>query len=111
MRTRESLSEATRAQLEKAASSKRKAKAEKTGARVGEVLQRFKMGEFVDWAVQENKLKWSLEEEAIAGEERLDGCYVIVSDVPAELMAKNEAVASYKKLSFGEQVFRNLQTV
>jgi transposase len=109
--TRKALLEATRQQLEKTASSKRKAKAEKIGARVGRVLQRFKMGKFVDWSVQEGKLRWSFKEEAIAAEERFDGCYVIVSDVPAEQMAKTEVVASYKKLSFVEQAFRNLKTV
>jgi len=109
--TRKSLLEATRQQLEKSACSKRKAKAEKIGARVGRVLQRFKMGKFVDWSVQEGKLRWSFKEEAIAAEERFDGCYVIVSDVPAEQMAKTEVVASYKKLSFVEQAFRNLKTV
>jgi len=109
--TRKALLEATRQQLEKTASSKRKAKAEKIGARVGRVLQRYKMGKFVDWSVQEGKLRWSFKEEAIAAEERFDGCYVIVSDVPAELMAKTEVVASYKKLSFVEQAFRNLKTV
>jgi transposase len=109
--TRKALLEATRQQLEKTASSKRKAKAEKIGARVGRVLQRYKMGKFVHWSVQEGKLHWNFKEEEIAAEERFDGCYVVVSDVPAELMAKAEVVASYKKLSFVEQAFRNLKTV
>ena len=109
--TRKALLEATRQQLEKSASSKRKAKAEKIGARVGRVLQRYKMGKFVDWSVQEGKLRWSFKEEKIAAEERFDGCYVVVSNVPAEQMAKAEVVASYKKLSFVEQAFRNLKTV
>jgi transposase len=69
------------------------------------------MGKFVNWSVQEGKLQWHFKEEEIAAEERFDGCYVVVSDVPAELMAKNEVVASYKKLSFVEQAFRNLKTV
>ena len=109
--TRKALLEATRQQLDKSASSKRKAKAERIGSRVGRVLQRYKMGKFVDWSVQEGKLRWSFKEEEIAAEERFDGCYVIVSDVPAEQMAKTAVVASYKKLSFVEQAFRNLKTV
>jgi len=109
--TRQALLEATRQQLDRSASSKRKAKAEKIGARVGRVLQRYKMGKFVDWSVQDGKLQWSFKEEEIAAEERFDGCYVIVSDVPPEQMAKTEVVASYKKLSFVEQAFRNLKTV
>jgi len=109
--TRKALLEATRQQLDKTASAKKKAKAEKIGARVGRVLQRFKMGKFVNWSVQEGKLRWNFKEEAIAAEERFDGCYVIVSDVPPEEMAKMEVVTSYKKLSFVEQAFRNLKTV
>ena len=69
------------------------------------------MGKFVDWSVQEGKLKWNFKQEEIAAEEQFDGCYVVVSDVPAEQMAKTEVVASYKKLSFVEQAFRNLKTV
>jgi transposase len=109
--TRKALLELTRQQLEKTASAKRKAKPEKIGSRVGRVLQRYKMGKFVDWSVQEGKLKWNFKQEEIAAEEQFDGCYVVVSDVPAEQMAKTEVVASYKKLSFVEQAFRNLKTV
>ena len=56
-------------------------------------------------------MQWGFKEEEIAAEERFDGCYVIVSEVPPEQMAKTEVVASYKKLSFVEQAFRNLKTV
>jgi transposase len=85
--------------------------AEKIGARVGRVLQRYKMGKFIQWSVVEGRLEWQLEEEKIEAERRFDGCYVIVADVPPEKMAKAEVVASYKKLSFVEQAFRNLKTV
>ena len=40
-----------------------------------------------------------------------DGCYIIQSNVPKELMDKQEIVASYKKLTLVEQAFRNLKTV
>lgn len=85
--------------------------AEKIGARVGRVLQRYKMGKFVTWSVVEGKLQWQFDQEKIQAEERFDGCYVVVADVPAEKMAKTQIVASYKKLSFVEQAFRNLKTV
>lgn len=85
--------------------------AEKIGARVGRVLQRYKMGKFIKWSVVEGKLEWRLEQEKIEAEQRLDGCYIIVTDVPPERMARAEVVASYKKLSFVEQAFRNLKTV
>jgi transposase len=85
--------------------------AEKIGARVGRVLQRYKMGKFVKWSVREGKLEWQLDQEKIQAEQRFDGCYVVVADVPPEKMAKAEVVASYRKLSFVEQAFRNLKTV
>jgi len=85
--------------------------AEKIGARVGRVLQRYKMGKFIDWSVQEGKLEWQFDQEKVAAEERFDGCYVVASDVPPEQMAKAQVVASYKRLSFVEQAFRNLKTV
>jgi transposase len=85
--------------------------AEVIGARVGRVLQRYKMGKFVQWSVTEGKLEWQFDQEKIQAEQRFDGCYVIVTTVPPELMAKAQVVASYKKLSLVENAFRNLKTV
>ena len=56
-------------------------------------------------------LKWQFNQEKIDAEERFDGCYIIVADVPPQQMAKAQVVASYKKLSFVENAFRNLKTV
>jgi transposase len=84
---------------------------EKIGARVGRVLQRYKMGKFIKWSVLEGKLAWELNQEKIKFEEQFDGCYVVVADVPVGQMEKAQVVASYKKLSFVEQAFRNLKTV
>jgi transposase len=112
--TRQSLLEATQKQLEAIASAKkRKAtpSAEILGARVGRVLQRYKMGKFVIWSVKDGQLTWEINQEKVKAEERFDGCYVITSDVPAEHMAKAQVVAAYKKLSLVEQAFRNLKTV
>lgn len=85
--------------------------AEKIGARVGRVLQRYKMGKFVVWSVAAGKLEWRFDQEKIQREQRFDGCYVIVADVPPEKMATAQVVASHKKLSLVEQAFRNLKTV
>ncbi len=129
-RTRKELLEVTRLKLEAIAAPRKKgghqepdpkqarkptknkiAPAEKIGARVGRVLQRYKMGKFIHWSVKEGKLEWQFDQEKIAAEERFDGCYVVSSDVPPEQMAKAQVVASYKRLSFVEQAFRNLKTV
>ena len=109
--TRERLLDLTREALRTIAKSPRQTNAEKIGARVGRVLQQYKMGKFVIWEVKEGKLEWRLNEEKIAQEKLFDGCYIISSDVPAEQMAQQQVVASYKSLSLVEGAFRNLKTV
>jgi transposase len=126
--TRQNLLELTRQKLETIAQGRKKKEnhaapkkktrkkpkgpsAEKLGARVGRVLQRYKMGKFVHWSVEAGKLEWRFDQEKIQAEQRFDGCYVVVADVPPEKMAKAEVVASYKKLSLVEDAFRNLKTV
>jgi len=110
-KTRKSLMEVTRKLLDGIAQSKRKWPAEKIAERVGKVLGKTKMGKFVDWEVADGHLQWKFREDKIEAEELLDGCYIITSDVPLELMDKQEIVASYKKLGLVEQAFRNLKSV
>jgi transposase len=109
--TRERLLELTQEGLRKIVQSPRKSSDEKIGARVGRVLQQYKMGKFVVWKVVEGKLDWSLDQAKIDQEKIFDGCYIISSDVPAEQMAQQKVVASYKSLSLVEGAFRNLKTV
>lgn len=109
--TRQRLLDLTQAELRKIAKSPRKNTQEKIGARVGRVLQKYKMGKFVEWEVKQGKLEWRLQEAKIAQEKLFDGCYIISSDVPVEQMAQQQVVASYKSLSLVEGAFRNLKTV
>jgi hypothetical protein len=76
---------------------------------MGQVLQKYKMGKFVNWSVEDGRLVWRLDQEAIQTDAMFDGCYVVYTDLPAEQMSKEEAVASCRKLS--EEAFRNLKTV
>ncbi len=109
--TRLRLLDCTRQGLEKIANSKRRAKEGAIGARVGRVLQQYKMNKFVRWEVQDGRLAWSLDEEKIATEALFDGCYIIASQVPQEMMPAAQIVASYKSLELVERAFRNLKTV
>ena len=109
--TRRRLLDLTQEGLRKIAHSPRKSRDEKIGARVGRVLQQYKMGKFVVWNVQQGKLQWRLDEAKITQEKLLDGCYIISSDVPAEQMDHRQVVASYQSLSLVEVAFRNLKTV
>ena len=59
--TRLRLLQCPREGLEKIAGSKRRAKEGAVGARVGRVLQQYKMGKFVRWEVSQGRLSWSFE--------------------------------------------------
>ena len=109
--TRQRLLERARAQLDQIAGSRRRATEKRLGARVGRVLERTKMGKFIQWQVVEGKLLWSFDQDKIAAERLFDGCYIVSCDVPQEQMATVEVVASYKKLGLVEEAFRNLKTV
>jgi len=109
--TRQRLLDLTRAGLDKIVQAKHRSTAEKIGARVGRVLQQYKMGKFVAWEVQDGRLHWQFNPERIAAELLLDGCYVVCADVQTETLNAEELVAAYKKLRFVEMAFRNLKTV
>ena len=109
--TRQRLLDLTQEGLRQIARSPRQASHEKIGARVGRVLQQYKMGKFVAWEVKEGKLHWELNQAKITQEQLLDGCYIISSDVPPELLDQQQVVASYKSLGLVEGAFRNLKTV
>ena len=97
--TRQNLLEVTRKALDRIAGAKRKSTQEKIGARVGRVLQKYKMGKFVNWEVQDGKLNRHFDEEKIAAELLLDGCYVITTDAKPDQMDSAKTVESYQRLA------------
>lgn len=117
-RTRERLIDLTIQGLQLIADYKRKTTVEKLGARVGKILAKYKIGKFIDWSIesaeeeksQSHQLTWVLNTEKIEKEKRLDGCYVITSDVDKKLMNTQKVIATYKSLSHVEQAFRTMKT-
>jgi len=110
-KTRQSLLDVTRKTLDKIANAKRKSTGEKIGVRVGRILQQYKMGKFVRWEIQDGKMNWHFDEEKIAAELLLDGCYVITTNAKPERTDGEKTVESYKRLRLVEMAFRNLKTV
>lgn len=119
-KTRKRLIELTSEGLEYIAHYKKRTTVEKLGARVGKLLAKYKMGKFVTWSIhadaQEEKssqheLVWTFNREKIAQEERIDGCYIIRTDVAAGTMDTAAIVETYKSLGHVERAFRNLKTV
>lgn len=109
--TRQRLLELTRQGLDKLAQQPLKKTPEKLGSQVGRLLEKYKMGKFIQWEVKAGRLEYHFKEEAIALEKLCDGCYIITTTVAASQMKTAEVVSTYKSLAFVEQAFRTLKTV
>ena len=119
--TRKRLIELSETALAEIANYKNKCTVEVLGSRVGKILQRYKMGKFINWHVEasedgegksrEHKLVWTLNDKKITSEEKLDGCYIIKTALPSESMSTQEVVENYKALGNVERAFRNMKTV
>ncbi|MCP4051027.1 MAG: IS1634 family transposase [bacterium] len=109
--TRLKLIQNTTQELTKIESSKRAVSDEKTGSRVGRILQKYKAGKFINWSVKEGQLTWSLDTDKVEMEKKIDGCYIIWTNVAADKLDKDEVVKAYKSLANVEMAFRNIKTV
>ena len=115
-RKRHELLAATEAQLDKIVAAVRRKRRplrgqDKIGLRVGKVMNRFKMAKH--FRIQIGSASFAYERDAarIAGEEALDGFYVLRTSVPAELLGAEDTVRAYKDLSKAERAFRSLKSV
>lgn len=108
--TRQALLKKTTDELDKIIASTRKTKNSKQ-IRAGKIMNQYKMGKFIIFQTEGDNLKYTLDHAKIAQEARLDGCYVIYTDVSSEDMGTAETVENYKRLIKVEQAFRNMKTV
>jgi transposase len=108
--TRNNLLQKTTEELDKIVACKRKTKYSKE-VRIGRVIGKYKMGKFILLDGKGEDVNYKLDHAKIEQEARLDGCYVVFTDVPQKDMSAVEAVANYKNLLHVEQAFRNLKTV
>ena len=115
-RKREDLLQATEKQLERIAAATRRQKRplrgkQAIGLAVGRVLGRFQMGKHYQIHMAEDRFGYERKADSIAREKKLDGIYVIRTNVPAASLSTSEVVRSYKQLSGVERAFRSLKTV
>ena len=108
--TRRALLQKTTKALDLIVAGTRKTKYSKE-MRAGKVVEKYKMGKFVVFEGTGDNLTYRLNEEKIARESCLDGCYVVYTDVLPEDLTAVEVVESYKSLMRVEQAFRNMKTV
>src|SRR5487761_1080853 len=78
---------------------------------VGAVLDKHKMGKHYDLTITDASFAYHRREAAIAAEARLDGIYVIRTNVPAAALTAEQTVGAYKSLAQVERAFRSLKSV
>lgn len=115
-RKRDELLQATDKELEKIAAATSRAKRplrgkHVIGLRVGRVLGRFKMGKHYRIQIEEDGFRYERKPDSIDREKKLDGIYVIRTNVKTAVLSSPEVVRSYKQLSVVERAFRSLKTV
>ena len=81
------------------------------GLDVGAVLDKHKMGKHYDLTITDISFAYRRKEAAIASEARLDGIYVIRTNLPAAILSAEQTVGAYKSLAQVERAFRCLKTV
>jgi transposase len=108
--TRQALLKKTMEALDEVIASTRKTKNSKE-VRAGKVVNKYKMGKFILFEGEGAGLTYRLDGSKIEREARLDGCYIIFTDVTPTDMTTVEIVENYKRLMLVEQAFRNMKTV
>lgn len=115
-RKRDELLQATEKELEKIAAATHRPKRPLRGKhiiglRAGGVLGRFKMGKHYQLHIEEDGFRYEHKPDSMEREKKLDGIYVIRTNVKTEAMSSPDVVRSYKQLSNVERAFRCLKTV
>jgi hypothetical protein len=80
------------------------------GAKVGEVIGKYKMAKHFEVAITDHSLTAERKQAQIEDEARLDGIYVIRTPVPAAELGTAEAVTAYKNLKYVERDFRHIKS-
>jgi len=78
---------------------------------VREKIQRLRIGVWLEVQAQERTVRVCVNEHALEKVSRLDGCYVIKSDLPKGVASKETFHDRYKDLAEVEQAFRTCKTV
>jgi Transposase DDE domain len=83
---------------------------EKIGLRVGRVINRHKMGKHFLLEITDASFAYQRNETSIETEARLDGFYVVRTNVPKKELTAEQAVLAYKRLDGVERAFRGFNS-
>ncbi len=90
---------------------RKKPDAQKLASQAGRLLQRLKAHKYYHYHVDENGLlQWSRREEVIAAEEKIDGWYLLRTNLTSGQCPSPEVLASYKSLLGVEEAFCDLKS-
>ena len=81
------------------------------GVRIGKVVDKYKMAKHLVLDIRDDGFDFHLDDDKVSAEAALDGIYVIRTSVPAQHLATDDVVRSYKMLSQVERAFRSLKTI
>ena len=81
------------------------------GVRVGKVVNQYKMAKHILLDIEDKRFTYALDEENIQAEAALDGVYVIRTSLDKERISDEDAVRSYKQLTYVERAFRSMKTM
>lgn len=87
-----------------------KASIEIAQRKVEEKILRLNAGKWLKAKVEERKLQLVMDDAAMLEVSRLDGCYVIQTDLPKTALDAQSVHARYKDLAFVETAFRTCKT-
>jgi len=83
---------------------------DKIAKRLYRWINRWKMERFFTVSYEEGKFEFSINQDEIQRYSRLDGCYVITTDIDDRKLNKKAVVGRYKSLSKVEQLFRTMKS-
>jgi hypothetical protein len=114
-RKRESLLQATEADLAKIAAATQRERRplrgkDKIALRADRVLRRRKVAKHFTTSIGEDHFSYARNEDSITAEAALDGIYVLRTSVGADGLDSSEVVSSYKALAQVERAFRAFST-
>lgn len=87
-----------------------KAKVETAIKALAKKLKKYRLDGWLKVEAVGRELRLKEDEEARQEEEKLDGCYVLKTDLPSALMGKEAVHARYKDLALVERAFRSCKT-
>lgn len=80
------------------------------GAKIGEVIGKYKMAKHFEVTITDHSLAAERKQQQIEEEARLDGIYVIRTPLPEAELGAAGAVTAYKNLKYVERDFRHIKS-